>query len=50
VVADFGTISGDRVAPFFTHGYEGFDINTPDDWTQAEKLIERGEATLPSIR
>lgn len=49
VVADFGTISGDRVAPFFTFGYEGLDLNEPDDWTQAEKLIERGEATLPRI-
>jgi hypothetical protein len=31
-----GTISGDIVAPFFTQGWEGFDLNTPEDWARAE--------------
>jgi len=35
--------------PFFTQGYEGFDINTPEDWILAEALIEKGYAKLPEI-
>jgi N-acylneuraminate cytidylyltransferase len=37
-VTNFGTISGPNVAPFFTEGYEGLDLNTPDDWIRAETL------------
>lgn len=36
VLSDKGTISGDRIAPFFTDGWEGYDINTPEDWERAE--------------
>lgn len=32
------TISGRRIVPFFTDGLEGFDINTQDDWEEAEAL------------
>lgn len=32
-----GTIAGDVVTPFFTIGWEGFDINTPNDWALAEE-------------
>lgn len=49
VVMVGGTIAGTTVSPFFTYGYEGLDINTKDDWTQAEELIERGEASLPDV-
>ena len=35
--------------PFFTEGYEGFDLNTPEDWILAEALIEKGYAKLPRI-
>ncbi len=35
--------------PFFTEGYEGFDLNSPEDWILAEALIERGLAILPKI-
>jgi len=35
--------------PFFTEGFEGFDVNTPDDWLLAEHYLARGEATLPSV-
>jgi N-acylneuraminate cytidylyltransferase len=38
------------VTPFFADGYEGFDINTEDDWILAEALIERGLAKLPEIK
>ena len=37
-----GTISGNRILPFRTEGYEGFDLNTPEDWILAEALIARG--------
>lgn len=35
--------------PFFTQGYEGLDLNLPEDWILAEALVERGLATLPKI-
>lgn len=33
-------ISGYRIAPFFTEALEGFDINTPEDWAEAERLVD----------
>ncbi len=32
------TISGTKIVPFFTEGYEGFDINTEADWLEAERI------------
>jgi CMP-N,N'-diacetyllegionaminic acid synthase len=43
------TISGARVAPFFTDAAEGFSIDYPGDIEAAERMVERGEAKLPSI-
>jgi CMP-N,N'-diacetyllegionaminic acid synthase len=43
------TISGSRVAPFFTEGWEGFSIDYPDDVELAERAVARGEAVLPTI-
>ena len=43
------TISGDRVAPFFTEGWEGFSIDYPDDFEVAERAIASGEAVLPPV-
>jgi CMP-N,N'-diacetyllegionaminic acid synthase len=48
-VTQNGSISGKVILPFFTKGYEGFDVNTEDDWMLAEALIERGLAKLPRI-
>src|SRR5207248_1707065 len=42
-------ISGDRVAPFFTEGWEGFSIDYPADVEAAERAVARGEATLPRL-
>ena len=39
VPRDYDTISGNKIAPFFTDGYEGFDINTEDDWADAEQIV-----------
>lgn len=49
-VTERGSISGDVIKPFFTDGYEGFDLNTEDDFILAEALIERGLATLPEVK
>lgn len=35
--------------PFLTQGYEGFDLNTIEDWILAEALVEKGYAKLPEI-
>ena len=39
-------IAGDVVIPFISNGYEGFDINTPDDWRIAEELMSIGKAKV----
>lgn len=33
------SISGTNVLPFISQGYEGFDINTEEDWILAEALL-----------
>lgn len=47
VVAETGTISGYVVRPFLTEGYEGFDLNRPDDWDLALDLVATGRVVLP---
>lgn len=49
VVFDGRTIAGEVVMPFFTEGYEGFDINRADDWAAAEALVESRAAQLPAV-
>lgn len=44
-----GTISGHAMMPFLTQGLEGFDVNYPEDWTEAEALVAAGLGSLPSI-
>jgi CMP-N,N'-diacetyllegionaminic acid synthase len=44
------TISGSRVIPFITKGYEGFDINLPEDWMLAESLVNNKMVNLPIIK
>jgi CMP-N,N'-diacetyllegionaminic acid synthase len=43
------TISGSRVAPFFTEGAEGFSVDYPDDIERAERMLAGGEAALPAV-
>lgn len=43
------TIAGQTIAPFFTEGQEGFDINTPEDWIIAEYMVEHQQVNLPTI-
>lgn len=38
-VTTFDSISGPKVAPFFTEGMEGFSIDYQDDWDRAERYV-----------
>jgi CMP-N,N'-diacetyllegionaminic acid synthase len=49
VVSDTGTREGRVVAPFFTKGFEGFNVDDEEDWARAERLLEAGAATLPAV-
>jgi len=49
VVSETGTREGRVVAPFFTEGYEGFNVDDEEDWERAERLLAAGAATLPAI-
>ncbi len=49
VVFERRTIAGDVIVPFFTQGYEGFDVNDLTDWMVAERLIADGSAQLPRV-
>lgn len=45
-VEDTNTIAGDKVYPFFTEGYEGYDLNSMEDWDYAEYLVKTGKVRL----
>jgi CMP-N-acetylneuraminic acid synthetase len=49
VVTETGTREGSVVAPFFTEGHEGFNVDDEDDWERAEGLVASGRATLPVV-
>jgi N-acylneuraminate cytidylyltransferase len=44
------SIAGEAIIPFVSERMEGFDINHPEDWWLAERLLASQEATLPAIR
>lgn len=44
-----GSIAGEVIVPFFTEGYEGFDVNHPIDWDLAEDLIRKKKVSLPVV-
>ena len=48
-VTEEGSIAGDTVAPFFTDGAEGFTIDYPSDWSEAERMLAEGDASLPDV-
>ncbi|MGH3136261.1 MAG: cytidylyltransferase domain-containing protein [Gaiellaceae bacterium] len=50
VVTETGTREGRVVAPFFTQGYEGFNVDDEEDWERAEHLVATGAARLPEVR
>ena len=49
VVSQTHTIAGNVLMPFFTEGYEGFDVNQPIDWQMAELLVQNDKAALPRV-
>ena len=49
VVQSYGTISGTKVAPFFTEGVEGLDLNTEEDWQRAEQIAAVHPDWLPAV-
>jgi CMP-N-acetylneuraminic acid synthetase len=49
VVFEQRTIAGDVLVPFFTEGYEGFDINDQYDWIVAERILADAGAALPPV-
>ena len=49
VVAETGTREGRVIAPFLTHGHEGFNVDDEDDWARAEALVTSGAAKLPTV-
>jgi CMP-N-acetylneuraminic acid synthetase len=49
VVTVTHSISGNVIAPFFTEGYEGEDVNSESDWERLESLIARGQVTMPQL-
>jgi N-acylneuraminate cytidylyltransferase len=44
-----GRHSGQIVAPLFTEGYEGFNIDDEEDWARAEALVAAGAVQLPRV-
>lgn len=46
-VVEHGSIAGEHVAPFFTTAAEGFSIDYPGDFDEAERMLAAGEAALP---
>jgi len=49
VPPETGTREGRVVAPFFTEGHEGFNVDDEDDWERAERLLASGAASLPAV-
>lgn len=43
------SIAGEAIIPFISQGYEGFDINEPEDQWMAERLLSMQPAILPDI-
>lgn len=49
VVRDGRTIAGQVLVPFLTTEEEGLDVNDEFDWWRAERMLDTGSATLPTI-
>ena len=49
VVTETATREGNVLAPFLTHGLEGFNVDDEEDWDRAERLVASGAATLTEV-
>ena len=43
------SMTGDRILPLVIDPSEWIDIDSPDDWRRAERLLESGEITLENL-
>jgi CMP-N,N'-diacetyllegionaminic acid synthase len=49
VAIEQSSIAGEAIIPFVSSGFEGYDINDPEDCWLAERLIASKQAQLPDI-
>lgn len=49
IALEQNTIAGESIIPFISQELEGFDINEPEDWWMAERLIAQNDVTLLPI-
>lgn len=49
IALDHNSIAGESIIPFVSQGFEGFDINEPEDLLMAEHYLNSGRACLPAI-
>lgn len=49
IALEKGSIAGEAIIPFVSKDLEGFDINNPDDWWLAERIVASNEAKLTEI-
>jgi CMP-N,N'-diacetyllegionaminic acid synthase len=49
VVTELGTREGAVLAPFLTHGLEGFNVDDQEDWERAELMVANGIGRLPVV-
>lgn len=43
------SMTGDRIMPLIINPDEWIDIDSPDDWQRAERLIENGDITFEDL-
>lgn len=45
-----GTIAGREIMPFVCQGWEGYDLNRPENWIVAEQLADTGQVRVPDLK
>ena len=48
-IMDQNSMTGQRILPLVIEPGDWIDIDSPDDWRQAERLLETGEITFESL-
>lgn len=48
-ILDKGSMTGERILPLVIDPGEWIDIDSPDDWRRAERLLESGELTFEEL-
>ena len=47
---ELNSIAGEAIIPFVSQDHEGYDINEPEDWWLAERMLQNKEICLPEIK